>query len=114
MSMHDDVSDLRLHPRPSETVSLSIPSDTLATIREIAAARDMEPEALMKLYIGSGLRRDVAIRFEAGETVERAEPSVEDPGWAGEIERRVNDLRSGAVKPIPGEQVLDELGDLFR
>jgi hypothetical protein len=33
--------------------------------------------------------------------------------WAEVIERRVAELRSGNVKPIPGEQVLDELEDLL-
>jgi putative addiction module component (TIGR02574 family) len=34
--------------------------------------------------------------------------------WAAEIRRRVEDLRSGAVQTIPGEQVFEELKDLFR
>jgi putative addiction module component (TIGR02574 family) len=42
------------------------------------------------------------------------EDSEIERAWAEEIERRVADLRSGKVKPIPGEQVFDELKDLFR
>ena len=39
------------------------PVKALASIREVAAERDMSPEALMKLYIGQGLRQDIARRF---------------------------------------------------
>lgn len=34
--------------------------------------------------------------------------------WAVEIRRRVDELRSGAVQTIPGEQVFEELKDLLR
>jgi putative addiction module component (TIGR02574 family) len=37
-----------------------------------------------------------------------AEEGVEE-AWAEEIKRRVDDIRSGKVKTIPGEQVLREL-----
>jgi hypothetical protein len=50
--------ELRLRPRPSETVTLSVPLDALEQIRERAAARDISLEALIKLYIGQGLRQD--------------------------------------------------------
>ena len=33
--------------------------------------------------------------------------------WDDEIRRRVDDIRSGRVKTIPGEQVLQELADEF-
>jgi len=39
-----------------------------------------------------------------------AEQSVE-AAWDGEIKRRVDDIRSGRVKTIPGEHVLQELGE---
>jgi putative addiction module component (TIGR02574 family) len=38
----------------------------------------------------------------------RAEEGVEE-AWAEEIKRRVDDIRSGKVKTIPGEQVLREV-----
>jgi hypothetical protein len=63
MSNPDEITILRVHPRPSEPVTLSIPTDTLGTIREVAETRDMSPEALMKLYIGHGLRQDTARLF---------------------------------------------------
>jgi Ribbon-helix-helix protein, copG family len=51
---------LKPRPRPSEEVSLRVPLEALASIDRIAAARDMSREALMKFYIGQGLRRDLA------------------------------------------------------
>ena len=41
----------------------------------------------------------------AGEGVEEA--------WAAEIKRRVDEIRSGKVKLVPGEQVLREMADEF-
>jgi putative addiction module component (TIGR02574 family) len=41
-----------------------------------------------------------------------AEQGVEE-AWAGEIKRRVDDIRSGKVKMIPGEQVLRKLAKEF-
>ncbi|MGA7374723.1 MAG: addiction module protein [Candidatus Sulfotelmatobacter sp.] len=41
-----------------------------------------------------------------------AEEGVE-AAWEDEIKRRVDDIRSGRVKMIPGEQVLRELADEF-
>jgi len=63
MSMSDEPGTLRLRARPSESVGLSIPSDTLELVRRVAATRDMSPEALLKFYIGQGLRQDAARLF---------------------------------------------------
>jgi putative addiction module component (TIGR02574 family) len=41
-----------------------------------------------------------------------AEEGVEE-AWAEEIKGRVDDIRSGKVKTIPGEQVLRELAKEF-
>jgi hypothetical protein len=65
---------LHLRPRPVSTVSLQIPVDTLASIEKVAASRDMfasltdakglrSPQALMKFYIGQGLRQDLTKLF---------------------------------------------------
>jgi putative addiction module component (TIGR02574 family) len=43
---------------------------------------------------------------------EPAEEGVE-AAWDAEIKRRVEDIRSGRVKTIPGEQVLRELAEEF-
>lgn len=54
---------LQVRPRETEDVSLAIPKDTLASLREVAAQRDMSVQALLKFYIGQGLRQDLARLF---------------------------------------------------
>jgi hypothetical protein len=56
----DAIGAFRPHHRPSESISLRIPLDALETIKRIAASRDTSVEALLKFYIGQGLRRDIA------------------------------------------------------
>jgi hypothetical protein len=63
MNKNDAPLELFMTPRPSKSVSLSVPLDTFSNIERIAASRDMAPEALMKLYIGQGLRQDSAQSF---------------------------------------------------
>lgn len=62
----DEPGKMTLRPRPAEPVTLSIPIDTMESVRREAARRDMSPEALLKLYIGSGLRQDVSRSFAEG------------------------------------------------
>lgn len=49
---------LEIKERPSKMVSLRIPLDTLQQLKEVAAAKDL---SLLKLYIGEGLRKDLAV-----------------------------------------------------
>jgi hypothetical protein len=54
---------LQFHPRPQEKVSLKIPTDTLQSLKKVAVSRDMSVEALVKFYVGQGLRQDLAKLF---------------------------------------------------
>jgi len=54
---------LQLRPRITETVSIEIPTNTLESLTRIAAIRDMSVEALLKFYIGQGLRADLTKAF---------------------------------------------------
>ncbi|MEH2181422.1 hypothetical protein [Nostoc sp.] len=54
---------LQVHSRPQETVTVDIPKDTLESLKRIADSRDMSAEALIKFYIGQGLRQDLAKLF---------------------------------------------------
>jgi len=56
----DEELTLHIRPRPQETVSLPIPTDTRETLQKAAARRNMSEQALLKLYIGQGLRQNVA------------------------------------------------------
>jgi hypothetical protein len=54
---------LSVRPRETEVVALAIPQDTLASLRLVAAQREMSEQALLKFYIGQGLRQDLARLF---------------------------------------------------
>ena len=60
MNKPNEEITLNIKPRPSEKVSISIPQDTLASLKTIANNQDMSLEALLKFYIGQGLRQDLA------------------------------------------------------
>ena len=55
--------ELKVRPRESETVSIQIPTDTLAELERVAAQRDLSLDALLKLYIGKCLRQDLSQIF---------------------------------------------------
>ncbi|MBR8837420.1 MAG: hypothetical protein DSM106950_26275 [Stigonema ocellatum SAG 48.90 = DSM 106950] len=63
MNLPEEEFTLQLHPRTQETVSLEIPKDTLDSLKKIAQNRDMTTVALLKFYIGQGLRQDLAQLF---------------------------------------------------
>ncbi|KYC36077.1 hypothetical protein WA1_40780 [Scytonema hofmannii PCC 7110] len=63
MNKLEEEFTLQLHRRPKETVSLEMPADTLESLKKVAAYRDMSVEALLKFYIGQGLRQDLAKLF---------------------------------------------------
>jgi hypothetical protein len=54
---------LSFHPRETEVISLTIPKDVVASLKQVAAQRDMSYQALLKFYIGKGLRQDLARLF---------------------------------------------------
>ncbi len=56
---------LRVRQRLSESVALNIPVDVLEDIRRVASGRDMSEAALLKLYIGQGLRQDLSRLLKA-------------------------------------------------
>lgn len=70
-------------------------------------------ELLEKALALSAQDRDLLInRLIASLDEEPAEEGAE-PAWDEEIKRRVDDIRSGRVNTIPGEQVLQELAEEF-
>jgi hypothetical protein len=52
--------ELRVRQREAETLSIEIPKDTLESLKQVAAQRDMPLKALIKLCIGKGLRQDLS------------------------------------------------------
>lgn len=63
MKQDDDGYELLLRRRETEDVPLRIPAEALDSIRRVAASRDLSPEALLRLYVGQGLRRDLSREF---------------------------------------------------
>jgi len=56
-------TNLRLKPRQTESVSIEIPLETMESLRRAATHRDMSESALLKVYIGSGLRQDLSSQY---------------------------------------------------
>lgn len=65
MNKPEDSYYINLQSRPQEIVSISIPKDTLESIKKTAISRDVTVEALLKFYIGQGLRQDLSKLFSS-------------------------------------------------
>jgi len=52
--------NITLRRRPSKMVSIRVPKDTLENLKLIATQKELGYQSLLKLYIGEGLRRDLA------------------------------------------------------
>ena len=63
MNKPNEEITLNIRPRPSENLEISIPKDTLESLKKIAHGKDTSLEALLKFYIGQGLRQDLAEQF---------------------------------------------------
>ncbi|RHW23969.1 hypothetical protein D0Z08_26610 [Nocardioides immobilis] len=59
------------------------------------------------LALPPSVRKDVALRLL--ESIEVADQESVDEAWTDEISTRVDDILSGKVETIPGEQVFAEL-----
>jgi hypothetical protein len=95
MSQPEFPSELKLRPRPSTTIQLKVPTDTYENLERIAAARDLSVEALMKLYIGQGLRQDLAQRF-ADQVLDLTAQVLARHGQSPEqVEAILREIRSG-------------------
>ncbi|MEI6063806.1 MAG: hypothetical protein WCQ26_04380 [Pseudanabaena sp. ELA748] len=63
MNQIEENIKLQIKPRATEAVLLQIPVDAMRSLEEVAASRDMSIDALLKFYIGNGLREDSAKLF---------------------------------------------------
>lgn len=63
MNQIEENIKLQVKPRATETVLLQIPVDAMRSLEEVAASRDMSIDALLKFYIGNGLREDKSKLF---------------------------------------------------
>jgi hypothetical protein len=84
MKKPEEEFELHIRPRPTENVSIEVPKDTLESLKRVSGSRDMSLQALLKLYIGQGLRQDLAKLFgdrvleTAAEVLARHIPSEEE------------------------------------
>ncbi len=51
---------LKFYPRETETVTLEISTDTLEVLEKKAKEKELPLKALLKFYIGQGLRQDLS------------------------------------------------------
>ncbi|CAN5124880.1 hypothetical protein BH20ACI1_BH20ACI1_27500 [soil metagenome] len=51
---------LKFYPRETETVTLEISTDTLEVLEKKAKEKDLPLKALLKFYVGQGLRQDLS------------------------------------------------------
>ena len=62
-SESEEKSGLSFRPRETEEIFVAIPKDALASLKQVATHRDMSVQALLKFYIGNGLRQDITNFF---------------------------------------------------
>ena len=61
------------------------------------------------LALPPSVRKDVALRLL--ESIEVADQDSVDQAWTDEVSTRVDDILTGKVQTIPGEQVFAELAE---
>ena len=105
MKKHDDdeIAEeelaLRLRSRPVATLNLRIPEEVLASLGKIAASRDMTVEALVKLYVGHGLRQDLAKTF-ADRVMEKTATVLTRHLESGEVSSILQEIRQEADEAL--------------
>ena len=88
---------LQFRPRASTKVTLQIPVDTLASLEKVATSRDMSAEALIKLYVGQGLRQDLARLFADRVLEKTAQVLTRHIQSEEEVSAILNEIRVEAV-----------------
>ncbi len=63
MSQTEEEIKLNIKSRETDAVLLQVPVDAMRSLVQVATSRDMSIDALLKFYIGQGLRQDVAKLF---------------------------------------------------
>jgi hypothetical protein len=61
----DDLADiiLTIKPRPSTAITIQVPNDVLTQLQDMAERQNISLNILLKQYIGSGLRQDIAKNY---------------------------------------------------
>ncbi len=102
MNNPDAIFELKINSRASETVTVKIPTDTLADLRAIADKKDMSLEGLIKFYVGQGLRADLT-QLRADQTLNAAQQVLAEHLKSSEAAARiVNEIRQRSIAGTPG------------
>ena len=97
MKTPDSLPALALTPRPSETVAIRIPVDVLESLREEAASRETSLEALLRLYVGAGLRQDLVRRYSERLMVTTAKVLTHHLSSEAEVSQILREIRAQVV-----------------
>ena len=98
MNKPEEELTLKLRPRTKESISLDIPIDTVESLKKVAANRDMSVEALLKFYIGQGLREDLAKLFSNRVLDVTAKVLSRHIQSEGEISHILAEIRSETIR----------------
>jgi hypothetical protein len=97
MSEIDEDTGLRFQSRDMQEVTVHVPAAAMEKLREVASWKDMDFEALLKLYIGKGLREDTARLYSQRlmETTARVlAKHIESEDERSEILREIRGVRA--------------------
>ncbi len=100
MKKSEEKLKLRFRPREAETVAINIPKDTLESLKRVADNRDMSYQALLKLYIGQGLRQDLAQLFADRVLEMTAQVLTRHIQSEEEVSAIIQEIRVGAVGQV--------------
>lgn len=94
-------ADVEIRFRPRETVEFSfpIPKDVLASLERVAVEKETTVEALMRTYVGAGLRDDLGLLFGARVLASVERVLAEHLADSAEVAAIVEELRLAAVDP---------------
>jgi len=91
--------ELRLRPRAMETVSIDIPKGALDSLKRVAAIRDMSDQALLRFYVGQGLRQDLSRLFAEGVLETAAEVLARHIQSPEEVSAIIREIREAKTQP---------------
>jgi len=98
MNSPDSEFELKIKPRPSEALTISVPVDTLNALERVAAKKDLSLEGLIKFYVGQGLRSDLS-QLRADQTLETAQQVLMEYLDSDEAAKIVDQIRQRSTTP---------------
>jgi len=94
--LNEEYFELKFKQREAESVSVSIPTEVIDSLKRIAAQKDMSEEALLKFYIGQGLRQDLSKLYSERVLETAAQVLSKHIQSEEEISTILNEIRTAA------------------